>query len=79
MSRFELDAEAPIDQLLQATSDRVQQECEHQSQTNNDRRSRCACPGEEKSNKGKYTSGIQDQEQSRQEMADSRAAEQYLY
>ena len=78
MSRFELDTEVPIDQLLQATSDRVQQEREHQSRTNNDRRSDCACPGEEKSNQCKYTCGMQDQEQSRQEMVDSRAAEHYL-
>ena len=74
----ELDMEAAIDLLLQATSDRVQQQCQKKSQANNDQRSRCACPGNQKSSKDQYTSGIHDHEQSGQEMAESRAFERYL-
>jgi hypothetical protein len=73
-----LDTETPIDQLLQATPDWVQQEYEQKSRANNDQRSRCARPGKQKSNKGEYSGDVQDQEESRQEMAQSRAFERYL-
>jgi hypothetical protein len=56
----------------------VQQEGKQKSQAINGQGSRGVCPGKQQGNKGKYASGVQDQEESRQEMAQSRAFKQYL-